>query len=106
MDKQLAPSPIGKITAPVTKPQQDFNKLTEKIARLRGEIESTKSLGDHLEKRIAAEYDPAVRALYEAQIPLGRFGTMEEFAAFSMAFVDGSSGFTTGQFVGFAGGWV
>jgi len=50
--------------------------------------------------------DPAVRAAYEAQIPLGRFGTMEEFASFSMAFLDGSSGFTTGQFVGYAGGWV
>ena len=54
----------------------------------------------------AGTNDPAVRALYEALIPLGRFGTMEEFAAFSMAFLDGSSGFTTGQFVGYAGGWV
>jgi len=50
--------------------------------------------------------DPDVRAAYEAQIPLGRFGTMEEFASFSMAFLDGTSGFTTGQFVGYAGGWV
>ncbi len=54
----------------------------------------------------AGTNDPAVRAAYETQIPLGRFGTMEEFAAFSMAFLDGSSGFTTGQFVGYAGGWV
>lgn len=54
----------------------------------------------------AGTNDPAVRARYEAQIPLGRFGTMEEFASFSMAFLDGSSGFTTGQFVGYAGGWV
>jgi len=50
--------------------------------------------------------DPQVRAAYEAQIPMRRFGTMEEFAAFSMAFLDGTSGFTTGQFVGYAGGWV
>ena len=50
--------------------------------------------------------DPEVRALFEAQVPMRRFGTLEEFAAFSMAFLDGTSGFTTGQFVGYAGGWV
>ncbi len=50
--------------------------------------------------------DPEVRAAYEAQIPMGRFGTVEEFAAFSMAFLDGTSGFTTGQFVAYAGGWA
>ena len=49
--------------------------------------------------------DPAVRAAYEATIPMRRFGTLEEFAAFSMAFLDGSSGFTTGQFVSYSGGW-
>mgnify|MGYP000995257308 CR=1 FL=1 len=54
----------------------------------------------------AGTNDPEVRAAYEAQIPMRRFGTMEEFAAFSMAFLDGTSGFTTGQFVGYAGGWV
>ncbi len=54
----------------------------------------------------AGTNDPEVRAAYEAQIPMRRFGTMEEFASFSMAFLDGSSGFTTGQFVGYAGGWV
>jgi 3-oxoacyl-[acyl-carrier protein] reductase len=31
---------------------------------------------------------------------------MAEFASFCMAFVDGSSGFTTGQFVPYAGGWA
>lgn len=50
--------------------------------------------------------DPEIRALFEAQVPMRRFGTMEEFASFSMAFLDGTSGFTTGQFVGYAGGWV
>jgi 3-oxoacyl-[acyl-carrier protein] reductase len=50
--------------------------------------------------------DPAVRARLEEQVPLGRLGTMEEFAAFCMAFVDGSSRFTTGQFVAYAGGWA
>ena len=42
----------------------------------------------------------------EAQVPLGRLGTMEEFAAFCMPFIDGSSRFTTGQFVAYAGGWA
>jgi len=51
-------------------------------------------------------HDPEVRALVEAQVPMRRLGTMEEFAAFAMAFLDGTSGFTTGQFVGYAGGWV
>ncbi|MCX6511788.1 MAG: SDR family oxidoreductase, partial [Actinobacteria bacterium] len=50
--------------------------------------------------------DPKLRALLESRIPLRRMGTMEEFAAFAMAFLDGSSGFTTGQFVGYAGGWA
>jgi 3-oxoacyl-[acyl-carrier protein] reductase len=53
-----------------------------------------------------AANDPAVRAKLEAQVPLGRLGTMEEFAAFCMPFVDGSSRFTTGQFVAYAGGWA
>ena len=50
--------------------------------------------------------NPEIRARYEAEIPMGRFGTMEEFAAFCMVFLDGTSRFTTGQFVGYAGGWV
>lgn len=50
--------------------------------------------------------DPAVRAKIEAQVPLGRLGTMEEFASFCAPFVDGTSGFTTGQFVAYAGGWA
>ena len=50
--------------------------------------------------------DPAVRAKLESQVPLGRLGTMDEFAAFSMPFIDGTSRFTTGQFVAYAGGWA
>lgn len=50
--------------------------------------------------------DPEVRKLVEAQVPLGRLGTMEEFASFCMPYVDGTSRFTTGQFVPYAGGWA
>lgn len=50
--------------------------------------------------------DPEVRARIEAQVPMRRLGTMEEFAAFCMVFLDGSSRFTTGQFVAYAGGWA
>jgi NAD(P)-dependent dehydrogenase (short-subunit alcohol dehydrogenase family) len=50
--------------------------------------------------------DPDVRAKIEAQVPLGRLGTMEELAAFCMPFVDGTSRFTTRQFVAYAGGWA
>ena len=51
-------------------------------------------------------HDPEVRKLVEAQVPMRRMGSLEEFAAFAMVFLDGTSGFTTGQFVGYAGGWV
>lgn len=51
-------------------------------------------------------HDPEVRAKVEAMVPLRRLGTTEEFAAFAMAFLDGTSGFTTGQFVAYAGGWA
>ncbi len=50
--------------------------------------------------------DPEVRRKLEAQVPLGRLGTMEEFASFCMPFLDGTSRFTTGQFVAYAGGWA
>jgi 3-oxoacyl-[acyl-carrier protein] reductase len=50
--------------------------------------------------------DPEIRKAVEAQVPLGRLGTMEEFAAFTMPFLDGTSRFTTGQFVSYAGGWA
>jgi NAD(P)-dependent dehydrogenase (short-subunit alcohol dehydrogenase family) len=54
---------------------------------------------------LAGAEDPAVRARTEATVPMRRLGTMEELAAFSAAFLDGSSGFATGQVVGFDGGW-
>ena len=50
--------------------------------------------------------DAEGRARVESQVPMGRLGTLDELAHFSMAFVDGTSRFTTGQFVAFAGGWV
>ncbi|MFM7069035.1 MAG: SDR family NAD(P)-dependent oxidoreductase [Actinomycetes bacterium] len=54
----------------------------------------------------AGSNDPEVRAFIESQVPMRRLGTMEEFASFAMAFLDGTSGFTTGQFVAYAGGWA
>ncbi len=50
--------------------------------------------------------DPEVRTRIESQVPMGRLGTMDEFSAFCMPFVDGTSRFTTGQFVAYAGGWA
>jgi NAD(P)-dependent dehydrogenase (short-subunit alcohol dehydrogenase family) len=46
------------------------------------------------------------RARVEAMVPMGRLGTLEELAHFAAPFVDGTSRFTTGQFVAFAGGWA
>jgi 3-oxoacyl-[acyl-carrier protein] reductase len=57
-------------------------------------------------RRASGADDPAVRARIEAAVPLRRLGTVDECAAFCMPFLDGSSGFTTGQFVAYAGGWV
>ena len=50
--------------------------------------------------------DAEGRARVEAQVPMGRLGGLDELAHFSAPFVDGTSRFTTGQFVAFAGGWV
>jgi 3-oxoacyl-[acyl-carrier protein] reductase len=50
--------------------------------------------------------DPEIRAKIEAQVPLRRLGTMDEFASFCMPYIDGTSRFTTGQFVAYAGGWA
>ena len=50
--------------------------------------------------------DPEGRARVEARVPMKRLGTMDELAHLALPFVDGTSRFTTGQFVGFAGGWV
>ena len=49
---------------------------------------------------------PEARAKVEAMVPMKRLGTMEEFAAFCAVFLDGTSRFTTGQFVPYAGGWA
>ena len=55
--------------------------------------------------RASGATDPAIRERIEAGVPMRRLGTVDECAAFCMAFLDGSSGFTTGQFVSYAGGW-
>ncbi len=55
--------------------------------------------------RASGGNDPDVRAKIEASVPMRRLGTVDECAAFCMAFLDGSSGFTTGQFVSYSGGW-
>lgn len=57
-------------------------------------------------RRASGADDPEVRKRIEAQVPMRRLGTLEEFAAFCMPFLDGTSRFTTGQFVAYAGGWV
>lgn len=56
--------------------------------------------------RASGATDPQVRARLESRVPMRRLGTMEEFASFCMVFLDGSSRFTTGQFVAYAGGWA
>jgi 3-oxoacyl-[acyl-carrier protein] reductase len=56
--------------------------------------------------RASGADDPEVRAKITQQVPMRRLGTVDECAAFAMAFLDGTSGFTTGQFVAYAGGWV
>jgi 3-oxoacyl-[acyl-carrier protein] reductase len=50
--------------------------------------------------------DPEGRARVEARVPMRRLGSLDELASFCMAFVDGTSRFTTGQFVAYAGGWA
>ena len=49
--------------------------------------------------------DPEVRAVVESKVPVGRLGTLEECAALCCAYLDGSCGFVTGQFVAHDGGW-
>jgi 3-oxoacyl-[acyl-carrier protein] reductase len=50
--------------------------------------------------------DPKVREALEAAVPMKRLGTVDECAAMCAVFLDGTSRFTTGQFVAYAGGWV
>jgi 3-oxoacyl-[acyl-carrier protein] reductase len=56
--------------------------------------------------RASRAEDREGRARVEAQVPMGRLGTLDELAHFSAGFVDGTSRFATGQFVAFAGGWA
>ena len=56
--------------------------------------------------RASGANDPEIRARIEAAVPLGRLGTVEEIASFCMPFIDGTSKFTTGQFIAYAGGWA
>jgi 3-oxoacyl-[acyl-carrier protein] reductase len=49
--------------------------------------------------------EPEGRARVEAQVPMGRLGTLDELAHFASVFLDGTSRFQTGQFVSFSGGW-
>ncbi len=50
--------------------------------------------------------DPEARAKVEAMVPMKRLGTMDEFAHCCATFLDGTSRFTTGQFLAYAGGWA
>lgn len=49
---------------------------------------------------------PEGRAKVEAVVPMGRLGSLDELAHFAAVFLDGTSRFTTGQFVAYAGGWA
>ena len=49
--------------------------------------------------------DPEIMAKIEKNVPMGRLGTMDEFAQFCRVFLDGTARFQTGQVVGFDGGW-
>lgn len=50
--------------------------------------------------------NPEGRARVEAQVPMGRLGSLDEVAAAAVPFLDGTSRFATGQFVALAGGWA
>jgi 3-oxoacyl-[acyl-carrier protein] reductase len=50
--------------------------------------------------------DPKVREALESAVPMKRLGTVDECAAMCAIFLDGTSRFTTGQFLAYAGGWV
>jgi 3-oxoacyl-[acyl-carrier protein] reductase len=50
--------------------------------------------------------DDESRAKVEAMVPMRRLGSLDEASHMAMAFLDGTSRFTTGQFVAYAGGWV
>lgn len=56
-------------------------------------------------RRATGADNPETRKKIESQVPLGRLGTVDEFAHFCMPYLDGKSTFATGQFVSFSGGW-
>ncbi|MGA0118196.1 MAG: SDR family NAD(P)-dependent oxidoreductase [Ilumatobacteraceae bacterium] len=56
-------------------------------------------------RRASGADDPEVRRKIESQVPLGRLGTLDEFAHFCLPYLDGRSTFATGQYVSFSGGW-
>ena len=56
--------------------------------------------------RASRAEEPEGRARVEAQVPMGRLGRLDELAHLALAFLDGRSRFTTGQFVAYAGGWA
>jgi len=56
-------------------------------------------------RRASGADDPEVRKKIESQVPLGRLGTLDEFAHFCLPYLDGRSTFATGQYVSFSGGW-
>ena len=82
--------------------------VAHEVARNRVQVNSVgTNFMDFPEFRRASGADePAVRAKLEGQVPLGRLGTMEEFAHFCAPYVDGTSRFTTGQYTSYAGGWA
>lgn len=49
--------------------------------------------------------DPEIMAKIERNVPMGRLGSMDEFAQFCRVFIDGTARFQTGQVVGVDGGW-
>ena len=51
-------------------------------------------------------HDPAGRALIQSLIPAGRLGRQDEVGALIAFLASGTSPFTTGQVIHFAGGWA
>ena len=49
--------------------------------------------------------DDESRARVESKVPMKRLGSLEECAALCCAYLDGTCGFVTGQFVAHDGGW-
>ena len=49
--------------------------------------------------------DPEKRAKVESMVLMKRLGGMDEFAHACAPFLDGTSRFTTGQFLSYSGGW-